>query len=184
MSESKKDGEKRIKIRGAGGERRKEETGITQWRPEDYLSHMDQMFEDFESRFERTLEQLPGPGFLSQRRRWLELPEIRHPYADLVDSGKEYRVIAEVPGIPKEKLDITVTDREIKIEGEAKTDLHEEKEGFIRRERGYSRVSRRVTFPEPVVAGKAEASLNNGVLEVKVPKKAPTTFTRRKIVVK
>lgn len=184
MSENKKDEERRIKIRSASGNPKKEETAITQWRPEDYLSQMDRMFEDFESRFERTLEQFPSPGFLLPRRRWLELPETRRPSADLVDSGKEYRVLAEVPGIPKEKLDITVTDREIKIEGEVKTDVREEKEGFIRQERGYSRISKTVGFPEPVVAEKAEASLNNGVLEVKVPKKTPTTFTRRKVAVK
>lgn len=154
-----------------------ESTAITPWRPDDYLSNMDRMFGGIESPFERGWF---GPG----RRRWFGMPDVRLPYADLIDSGKEYRVLAEVPGIPREKLDITVTDREIKIEGEAKTDLHEEKEGFIRRERAYSRISRRLAFPEPVVAEKAEASLNNGVLEVKVPKKAPTTFTRHKVAVK
>jgi len=160
-------------------------TAITPLRPEDYVNSMDRMFGDFESRFERLLAPFPAGGwFAPGRRRWLEMPDVRLPYADLIDSGKEYRVLAEVPGIPREKLDITVTDRDIKIEGEAKTDLHEEKEGFVRQERGYSRISRRLAFPEPVVAEKAEASLNNGVLEVKVPKKAPTTFTRRKVAVK
>jgi HSP20 family molecular chaperone IbpA len=175
---------KHVPVRRAG----KEERAIVPRRPEDYLSSMDRAFQDFESRFfERMMGQYPGGGgwFAPWRRRWLaELPEVRHPYADLIDSGKEYRVMAEVPGIPKEKLDITVTDREIKIEGEAKTDLHEEKEGFVRRERGYSRISRSVTFPEPVIADKAEASLNNGILEVKVPKKSPTEVSKHKVVVK
>ncbi len=164
---------------------RKEPTAIAPWRPEDYQSSMDRMFGDFESRFQRLLAPFPAGGWLGPgRRRWLETQDVRLPYADLIDSGKEYRVVAEVPGIPREKLDITVTDREIKIEGEAKTDLREEKEGFVRQERGYSRVSRRLAFPEPVVADKAEASLNNGVLEVKVPKKTPTTFARRKVAVR
>jgi len=184
MPEGKRQQERRVRIRAASSNRGKGETAMTQWRPEDYLSQMDRMLDEFGSRFERSLEQFPGPGFLAARRRWLGLPETRNPYADLIDSGNEYRVMAEVPGIPKEKLDITVTDREVKIEGEAKTDVHEEKEGFVRQERGYSRVSRRVAFPEPVVAEKAEASLNNGVLEVRVPKKTPTTFTRRKVAVK
>jgi len=163
----------------------KKGTAIRPWRPEGYDDSMDRMFRDFESRFDRLLAPFPAGGWFGPgRRRWLEMPDVRLPYADLIDSGKEYRVIAEVPGIPKDKLDITVTDREIKIEGEAQTDLHEEEEGFVRQERGYSRISRRLAFPEPVVAEKAEASLNNGVLEVKVPKKAPTTFTRRKIAVK
>jgi HSP20 family protein len=162
----------------------KRERAITPWRPEDYQDSMDRMLRDFESRFDRLLAPFPAGGWFGPRRRLLEMPGIRMPYADLIDSGKGYRVMAEVPGIPKDKLDITITDREIKIEGEAKTDLHEEKEGFVRQERGYSKVSRRLTFPEPVVAEKAEASLDNGVLEVRVPKKAPTTFASRKIAVK
>ena len=163
----------------------KKGTAITPRRPDDYQDGMERMFRDFESRFDRLLAPFPAGGWFGPgRRRWPETPEVRLPYADLIDSGKEYRVKAEVPGITKDKLDITVTDREIKIEGEAKTDLHEEKEGFVRQERGYSRISRRVAFPEPVVAEKAEASLNNGVLEVRVPKKTPTTFTRRKVAVK
>lgn len=175
--------EKETKIPVRKGQKR--ETAITHWRPEEYQNNMDQMFRDLESRFDRLLAPFPAGGWFGPgRRRWLETPDVRLPYADLIDSGREYRVMAEVPGIPKDKLNITVTDREIKIEGEAKTDLHEEEEGFIRQERGYSRISRRLAFPEPVVAEKAEASLENGVLEVKVPKKAPTTFTRRRIAVK
>ena len=160
---------------------RKGETAITPWRPEDYLSSMDRMFGDFESRFERLLTPFPSVGWFAPARR---LPEIRLPYADLIDSGKEYRVLAEVPGIPKENLDITVTDREIKIEGEAKTDVREENEGYVRRERGYSKILRSVTFPEPVIAEKAAASLTNGLLEVKVPKKTPTKVTKHKVEVK
>jgi HSP20 family protein len=187
LQQRKKGEERRVKVTGGGASPRKPGTSITPLRPEDYLGQMDQMLGDFESRFERALERAPGQGFrglFGPGRPWLELPEIRRPSADLVDSGRECRVIAEVPGIPKEKLDVTVTDREIKIEGEAKTDLQEEKEGFVRRERGYSRVSRRLVFPEPVQAEGAEASLTNGVLEVRVPKKAPTTLARRKVEVK
>lgn len=164
---------------------RKGETAITPWRPEEYLSNMDRMLADFESRFERLLAPFPAGGWLGQgRRRWLQMPEIRLPYADLIDSGNEYRVVAEVPGIPKEKLDITVTDRDVKIEGESETEMHEDKEGYLRRERGYSKIQRTVAFPEPVVADKAEASLSNGVLELRVPKKTPTKLTKHKVAVK
>ena len=162
---------------------REGETRIASWRANDYMREMDRMFEDFTRRFDSVLPPLGGT-WLTPRRRWFELPEVRHAYADLIDAGNEYRILAEVPGIPKEKLDITVTDREIRIEGEAKTDIQEEKEGFVRRERGYSKVSRNLTLPEEVMADKAEANLNNGVLEVRVPKKTPTEVTKHKIVVK
>jgi HSP20 family protein len=181
VPERKEEGKKRVQVKGGttGG---REERGIAPWRPDDYLTRMDRAFEDFESRFDRMLAPFPGGWF--GPRGWLELPEVRRPSADLIDSGKEYKVMAEVPGIPKEKLDITVTDGGIKIEGEARTDVHEEKEGFVRRERGYSRISRTLSFPEPVESGKAEATLNNGVLEVKVPKKTPTDAKKHKVAVR
>lgn len=92
--------------------------------------------------------------------------------------------MAEVPGIPKEKLKVTITDREATIEGEASADVREEKEGYIRRERGYSKISRTVLFPEPVIAEKAEASVNNGVLELRVPKKEPVRAAKHRVAVK
>src|SRR5579871_816785 len=183
MAESKGEEKKRVQVKsGTNGGR--EERGIAQWRPEDYyyLNRIDRAFEDLESRFDRMLSPFPGGWF--GPRGWLERSDVRRPFADLIDSGKEFKVIAEVPGIPKEKLDITVTDRGIKIEGEARTDVHEEKEGFVRRERGYSRISRTLNFPEPVESGKAEANLNNGVLEVRVPKKTPTEVKKHKVAIR
>lgn len=165
-----------IKAEGKG-------TAITPWRPEDYMANVDRTIDDFERRFGNAWPF--GSAWFGPRRRWLApFPEVRRPYADLVDSGKDYRVMAEVPGIPKDKLDVTVSEREIRIEGEAKTDIHEDREGFVRRERSYSKISRLVSFPEPVVADKAEATLNNGVLEVRVPKQRPTRVARHKVVVK
>ncbi len=163
---------------------RKRESGITPWRSEAYAGELDRYFDDFARRFESAFAPFPGAWFAPRRRILDEPSQVRYPSADLIDSGREYRVLAEVPGVPKENLDITVTDREIRIEGEAKTDIKEEKEGFVRRERGYSRVSRSLTFPEEVVADKAEASLTNGVLEVRVPKKTPTTAARHKVAIR
>lgn len=156
---------------------------IAPWRPEQYMGEMDKMFEDFARRFESLFSPFTS-SWPVPRRRWLELPEIRRAYADLIDAGKEYRVLAEVPGIPKENLDVTVTPREIKIEGVVKTDIQEEKEGFLRRERGYSKVMRVLAFLEDVIPDKAEATLNNGVLDVRIPKKTPTEVSKHKVAVK
>jgi HSP20 family protein len=172
-----------VPIKAAGKKEEEKVTAITPWRPEDYMQEMDRFFDDFARRFDRGWPF--GGQWLASRGRYLAgLPEIRRPFADLVDSGKEYRVMVEVPGIPREKLDITITDREVRIEGEAKTNIHEENEGYVRKEIGYSKVSRTVTFPEAVIGNKAEASLNNGVLEVRVPKKNPTQVMRHKVTVK
>lgn len=119
-------------------------------------------------------------------RPWspFQLPDVREPSTDLVDAGKEYRVHAEIPGISKENLNITVAARGIEIEGEAKTDIEEENEGFVRRERSYSKVHRSLPVPEEVIPEKAEATLKDGLPEVRIPKKTPTEVKKHKVEVK
>ncbi|HVP23834.1 MAG TPA: Hsp20/alpha crystallin family protein [Conexivisphaerales archaeon] len=164
-------------------EETKSGTSLTPWSPEEYVHYMARVFDDAARRFERDAPF--GDLWLEPKSKWFaRLPGVRRPYADLVDTGKEYRLVIEVPGIPKDKLDITVTDSEITVEGEAKTEVKQEKEGFVRRERGYSKMSRTMLFPEPVESEKAEASVKDGVLEVTVPKKTPTQVKGRKLSVK
>ena len=162
--------------------REKKKTGeIAPWHTTDYLQEMDRMFRDFSRGFGSMLAPI-GPWM----RSWspFQLPDVREPSTDLVDSGKEYRVHAEIPGISKENLNITVAARGIEIEGEAKTDIEEEKEGFVRRERSYSKVHRSLPFPEEVIPEKAEATLKDGLLEVRVPKKTPTEVKKHKVEIK
>lgn len=165
------------------GKPKAERGEIAPVRPSDILGEVDRMFSDLRKGIESIL--LPiraGWPRLSLPR--FELPEVREPCVDLVDAGSEYRVCAEVPGIPKERIEVTVTPRAVEISGEAKTELKEEGEGYIHQERGYSRIYRSLTLPEEVLPDKAEATLNNGLLEIKIPKKAPTEVKKHKIPVK
>ena len=98
---------------------------------------------------------------------------------DLVDAGKEYHVCAEVPGIPKEKIDVTITKDNIEISGKAEVERKEEEKGFVVQERGYSEIYRQMSFPEEVLPDKAEATLNKGLLEIKIPKKTPTLEVKK-----
>lgn len=154
---------------------------IMPWHPTDYLQEMDRMFRDFSRGFGSMLSSI-GPSWI--RPSWLELPEVREAFTDLIDAGNEYRVRAEIPGIPKENLNVTVTAKSIEIEGEAKTDIEEEKEGFVRRERGYSKVHKSLSFPEEAIPDKADATLKDGLLEVRIPKKTSTEVKKHKVEVK
>jgi len=156
---------------------------IAPWRPKDYLQDMDGLFRDSLGGFGSML----APIAASWARPWLplfELAEVREPTTDLVDAGREYRVRAEIPGIPKDNLNITVAASGIEIEGEAKKDTEEEKEGFVRRERSYSRIHRSLEFPEDVIPDRAEATIKDGLLEVRIPKKTPTDLKKHKIQIK
>jgi len=93
---------------------------------------------------------------------------------DLVETEKEYKVVAEMPGVDKKDLEVSVTENNISICGETENEIKKEQEGYLHRERSYSTPCRNLRFPEAVNPDKAEATLKDGVLEVKIPKRKPT----------
>jgi len=152
----------------------------TVWNPFDMLDNFDRIF----------IENPWTPSWWRQRRplvpwqgNWLEADTKITPL-DLVDSGDRYKVIAEVPGVLKNDLEVNITENTIDICGETKTDTKEKDEGYLRRERRYSTLCRNIKFPEEVNPNKAEATLKDGILEVEVFKKKPTLQKGRKIPIK
>lgn len=93
---------------------------------------------------------------------------------DVSDTGKAYRIVAEVPGIPKEKLEIRVRGTNVEIRGEQSTSEEKEEADYVHRERRYSGYYRTLELPEPVVADKAKARVENGLLELELPKLHPS----------
>lgn len=98
---------------------------------------------------------------------------VRAPRMDVTDTGSAYKVVAEIPGIPKEKLDIRVRGPSVEIRGEAGTETEEKHERFLHRERTYSGYYRAFELPEPVVGAEAKAKVTDGVLELELPKQNP-----------
>jgi HSP20 family protein len=98
---------------------------------------------------------------------------MREAYADLVDEGNKFLVRAEIPGVPRDKIDVSVTKDGIEISGETGAEREEKEKNFIVRERSYSSIYRSLAFPEEVIPEKAESKVKDGVLEVSVPKKTP-----------
>jgi HSP20 family protein len=93
---------------------------------------------------------------------------------DVSDTGSAYRIVAEVPGIPKEKLDIRVRGTTVEIRGEATEEKETKGTSFVHRERSYQGYYRTVELPEPVVASDAKAKVENGLLELELPKQHPS----------
>ena len=90
---------------------------------------------------------------------------------DVIDQGDNYLLQAELPGFDKSDINIDLKDNLLTISASHKDEKNEEDENkYIRRERYYSSYSRsfRVINVEP---GDIDASYNNGILEVKFPKK-------------
>lgn len=93
------------------------------------------------------------------------------PAADVKEDADAYIVQVEVPGIPQEKINITLQDNVLTIRGE-KAAKQENTEGQFRRvERSYGSFARSLSLPRNVEGGGVSAKLTDGVLEVRLPKR-------------
>jgi HSP20 family protein len=128
---------------------------------------------DMERAFDRYFVRnwLPRPwiDFLSLDKDF-EQTGLRIVNLDLVDRNSEIFVRAEMPGIDKKDIKISLTDNLLTIKGESKHEKKEEKGDFHRREISSASFARSVMLPANVDASKVVANLKDGVLEVTLPK--------------
>lgn len=90
--------------------------------------------------------------------------------ADLYEKDDMFVIKAALPGMKAEDVKIDATANGVTIAGEYKGDEEVKKESYIRRERRYGSFYRSFTLPMEIDAAKTEASFENGVLTVKLPK--------------
>jgi HSP20 family protein len=132
-------------------------------------------FEDVErwfDSFRRNFEERFWSGPLARRNE--SALQVREPLVDLIDKGSEFVVRAELPGVSKEDVDLTVTSDRIEIRARAERSREEKDEDYFYRERTYQALQRVLAFPEEVKADLASATLKDGIVAVRVPKKEPT----------
>ncbi len=92
------------------------------------------------------------------------------PALDVVEDGDHFHVICELPGMKKDAIEITLQDGTLSISGERKNE-REKKEGeSFRSERFFGCFQRSVTLPASVDPSKVEATYNDGILRVVLPK--------------
>lgn len=94
---------------------------------------------------------------------------------DIEDKGKHYEVRAELPGIPKEKIDVRVSGNTLVIHAESEAETETKEKSYVRRERTYQGFHRSFELPENVLSDKVEARYQDGVLAVTVPKANPVS---------
>ena len=105
--------------------------------------------------------------------------EMHSPSMDIIDRDKEIVVRAELPGVDKKDLDVTVSDEVLTIKGTSSKESREEKENYYRSEIKKGAFSRSIGLPADVDSSKINAEFKNGVLELKIPK---TTKSKSKTV--
>jgi HSP20 family protein len=91
---------------------------------------------------------------------------------DVSEADSSYMVKAEIPGVNKDDIHVSVDGSMVSITAEVKREKEEKKdEKVIRSERYFGKVSRSFTLASEVDADKVQAKYSNGVLEVTLPKK-------------
>ncbi|WP_254523702.1 Hsp20/alpha crystallin family protein [Natrinema caseinilyticum] len=95
---------------------------------------------------------------------------------DLADEGDEFVVTADVPGYESDDLELRLSGETLALSGnrERAEDIGGDEENYIRRERELESFSRQIRLPESVDADTVRASVNNGILTIRLPKREPT----------
>ncbi len=130
------------------------------------LDDMDKLFDQFLSnRWMKPFSwQLPEFSELAKRS------ELRVPNVNVIEKDDDLVVKAEVPGIEKKDIDISVTENTITIKGKTSKEEKEEKGDYHRCEISKASFSRTITLPSEVDVEGTKAKMSNGVLEVTLPK--------------
>jgi len=93
------------------------------------------------------------------------------PAVDVVEHEDKFLVKADLPGMKKEDLDITLVDGHLTLKGEKKQETEIKEENYHRIERYSGSFRRTIEMPSTVDAEKVAASYRDGVLEITIPKK-------------
>jgi HSP20 family protein len=92
------------------------------------------------------------------------------PSCDIYETKTEIVVKAEIPGVKKEDVKLSIQDNMLTLSGERKFEEKTKKEDYVRVERGYGSFTRSFTLPPSVDAKNISAEFKDGLLEVKLPK--------------
>jgi HSP20 family protein len=138
-------------------------------------------FSDFDRRMDRIFDEVFGSSLVSY-----VTPETRgifSPRMDIRESSNDIKITAEMPGIDREDIDVSVHNGILTISGEKKVEKDEKGTDYHHVERSYGCFSRNISVPETVETDKVEAMYKNGVLTVTLPKAGKAIEQSKKITV-
>ena len=180
MSKETKKKDIAVKKKGKAVKKAKQPTSLVPRRTFDLVADFDQIFDNFRSGFEDLLWPLQRsyePSFLTPAF------DVRVPATDLEDRGKDFLLKTEMPGFTKEDdINIEVTADSVEIEGTVGWKYDNKTQNYICKERECSSFYRMESLPEEIDVDKVQAKLEDGVLELILPKKTPKK--KKKINVK
>ena len=134
-------------------------SNVIRWQPlSEMVTLRDAMDRLFDDAFTRPLGAADGGRFSMA------------PSVDLFETENDVVIKAALPGIKPDEVDINVTGEMITIKGETKDQSDEQDKAYHIREQRWGRFERGVSLPTSIVADKAKAEFENGILSITLPK--------------
>jgi HSP20 family protein len=106
------------------------------------------------------------------------------PHIDITDDEKNIYVEAEIPGVKKEDVKVTLQDNILTITGEKKKKSEEKEKNIFRSERSYGSFTRSFTLPDEINPDTVEAKFDNGILNIQIAKSQPKKSNQKFIEIK
>lgn len=165
-------GKKSAKGKGKGKKSVKAKTRAKDKAEPNPLAEIEKSFQELERRLEEAFSD--GWRFPSRWElpEWSKFAKLRNvmPKVDIIDRDNDILVRADLPGVKRENLDVTLTDNTVSIKGKTSEEKKEEKGDYFRSETMKGSFSRTMYLPSDVDGNRAESSFKDGVLEVVIPK--------------
>lgn len=151
------------------------QSAARRWEP---LSRLSQLESEFERLFDLRLPRMRGfqqaggglGGFV--------------PRLDVYEHNGSLIAKAELPGVKKEEVDISIEGGNLVIQGERKQESEVKEENYYRMERSSGSFYRSLPIPEGIQADQVEASFTDGVLEIRMPVPQPAEQKATKVSIK
>lgn len=141
-------------------------------------------FDELFDTFRHDIEDAFFTPFLNPLRTFGITPgmdlEMRVPLCDIIDKGDKYTISLEVPGIQKDGIDVKATEEYITVSAKGE----QQGENYVLRERTYKSFLRKIPFSENIVPAKIDATVENGILKIEVPKQKPTSIEETTVKIK
>ena len=120
--------------------------------------------------FRDAMDRLFDESLIKPRWGWIAPMSAANLAIDMFETKDEVVVKAALPGVKPEEVEVTITGNTLTISGESKEENEVKEKDYLRQERRYGSFTRTVSLPDGLKADKADASFQNGVLTLKIPK--------------
>ena len=129
------------------------------------------LFDNFNDEINRHLGNMRSKAAANQERNWA-------PAVDIREQENSYLLSADIPGVDRENIEITLEDGVLTLKGERREETATNGQEYRRRERAHGTFMRHFTLPETIDTQNISATVKDGVLNLVIPKQAKPQPTR------